>query len=256
LLDCIPFGPNPTARATSLVRLERWDDAEVAFDEVARARPFNYLAWADRGRFHLGRCQPEKAVADFRQAVALQPGDVAIRYHDILALATVGDLSGLRREASDLLDRFRKTTDPDTANQVAWSLVLAPGMVTDKAGPVRLAEIAVKGFAAEQKSQGLNTLGAALYRASRFEEAIRRLEEGIRLQNGTSLPQDWTFLAMAHHRLGHRDESRRWLDQLRGYQPSADPGQFWNELEIRLLRSEAEAAILIDPIFPADPFAH
>jgi len=27
------------------------------------------------------------------------------------------------------------------------------------------------------------------------------------------------------------------------------------ELELRLLRSEAEALILYDPVFPADPFA-
>ncbi len=59
---------------------------------------------------------------------------------------------------------------------------------------------------------------------------------------------------MAHHRLGHRDEARRWLDRLRGYQPSTDPNDFWSELEIRLLRSEAEAVILYDPVFPEDPF--
>jgi hypothetical protein len=44
--------------------------------------------------------------------------------------------------------------------------------------------------------------------------------------------------------LGHRDEARRWLDRLRNLQPSADPAQFWDELEIRLLRSEAEAVVL------------
>ncbi len=33
------------------------------------------------------------------------------------------------------------------------------------------------------------------------------------------------------------------------------PDAFWNELEIRLLRSEAQARILYDPVSPADPFA-
>ncbi len=63
-------------------------------------------------------------------------------------------------------------------------------------------------------------------------------------------------MAMAHHRLGHRDEATHWLEQLRNRQPSADPAQFWNELEIRLLRSEAEAVILYDSIFPPDPFSN
>ena len=45
------------------------------------------------------------------------------------------------------------------------------------------------------------------------------------------------------------------LDRLREHRPSEDPARFWDELEIRLLRSEAEALILYDPVFPNDPFA-
>jgi hypothetical protein len=60
---------------------------------------------------------------------------------------------------------------------------------------------------------------------------------------------------MAHFRLGHHDEARRWLDRLRNRTPDAGPEHFWDELEIQLLRSEAEAVILYDPVFPADPFA-
>jgi hypothetical protein len=59
----------------------------------------------------------------------------------------------------------------------------------------------------------------------------------------------------ANHRLGGLSEARRWLDRLRARQPSTDPAQFWDELEIRLLRSEAEAVVLYDPAFPVDPFA-
>jgi Flp pilus assembly protein TadD len=133
--------------------------------------------------------------------------------------------------------------------------VLARSAVTDTEAPVRLAEIAVKGFPAEAKDVALNTLGAALYRAGQFEDAIRRLEEGIKLRRGVEEPQDWPVLAMTHHHLGHRDEARRWLNRLRNHQPSDDPNKFWDELEIRLLRSEAEAVILYDPVFPANPFA-
>ena len=101
----------------------------------------------------------------------------------------------------------------------------------------------------------LNTLGAALYRAGRFAEAVRRLEEAVQKRNGVSIEADWVFLAMAHQRLGHHDEARRWLDRFRDRSPNLDPSAFWDELEIRLLRAEAEAVVLWDPIFPADPFA-
>jgi hypothetical protein len=63
------------------------------------------------------------------------------------------------------------------------------------------------------------------------------------------------FLAMAHHQLGHDTEARRWLDRLRAHRPNENPDAFWNELEIRPLRREAEAVLRLDPVFPADPFA-
>jgi tetratricopeptide (TPR) repeat protein len=100
----------------------------------------------------------------------------------------------------------------------------------------------------------LSPLGAALYRAGRYDEAIRRLQEQIR-ERGRGDAFEYAFLSMAHHRLGHREEALRWLDQLRQYQPFNDPDYFWYDLQMRLLRSEAEAVILYDPVFPDDPFA-
>ncbi len=146
------------------------------------------------------------------------------------------------------------------ANSIAWCSALAPGAGVDRETAVRLAEVAVKalsadGSPAQAKAMALKTLGAALYRAGRFEDAIRRLDDGIRLRGGVSIPQEWAFLAMAHHRLGHREDACRWLDRIRDRQRGTDPDQYWEELGIQLLRSEAEAVILYDPVFPADPFA-
>jgi hypothetical protein len=84
---------------------------------------------------------------------------------------------------------------------------------------------------------------------------VRRLEEVIQEKKGVSTEDDWVFLAMAHQRLDHHDEARRWLDRFHNRSPNLNPSAFWGELEIRLLRAEAEAVILWDPIFPADPFA-
>jgi tetratricopeptide (TPR) repeat protein len=155
-----------------------------------------------------------------------------------------------------LLDQFRETSSPPIAANVAWYGALTRDGAGDPEGLVRLAEFAVKRLPSTEKASALNTLGAALYRAGRSEDAIRRLEEGGRLRKGADEPLDWPFLAMAHHRLGHREEARRWLDRLHNRQASTDPNKFWEEMEFRLLRSEAEALILYDPVFPADPFAH
>ena len=99
----------------------------------------------------------------------------------------------------------------------------------------------------------LITLGAALYRAGRYEDVIRRLEEAIQARREQAT--GWAFLAMAHYRLGHREQALRWLEQLQQRQRSADSTQSWDELEVSLLSREAEAVILYDPIFPAEPFA-
>ena len=39
----------------------------------------------------------------------------------------------------------------------------------------------------------------------------------------------WPFLAMAHHRLGHHEEARRWLERLRNYQPETDTARWIEE---------------------------
>jgi tetratricopeptide (TPR) repeat protein len=211
--------------------------------------------WANRGESLARRQEWTESAAAFSEAVHRWPDVPLYRSHQILTLLAAGDHTGLRQSQADMLDRFRMTTHPGIANNVAWSSALAVGEEPNLRETVRLAELGVSGAPDDQKAANLNTLGAALYRAERYEEAVRRLEEGIQKKKGVSDEADWVFLAMAHHRLGHYDEARRWLDRFRDRKPSLAPNAFWEELEIRLLRAEAEAVVLWDKIFPADPFA-
>src|SRR5262249_25261681 len=59
--------------------------------------------------------------------------------------------------------------------------------------------------------------GAALYRAGRYEESVRCFETEANRYRPRAL--EWSFLAMAHHRLEHAEdalrclvEARRWID--------------------------------------------
>ena len=101
------------------------------------------------------------------------------------------------------------------------------------------------------RSERLRTLGAALYRAGRFAEAIRSLEESHQNRSDDGDPRGFAFLAMAHHRLGHRDEAQRWLDKLAASQPKEGADFSWDDVEVRILRREAESVILGSP--PAAP---
>ena len=83
--------------------------------------------------------------------------------------------------------------------------------------PVTLAERAVEKD--PENVFHVNTFGAVLYRAGRFDEALARLDEAESLQTkpdskaNSSPAYTWFFLAMTHYRLGNVDEARNWYDK-------------------------------------------
>jgi tetratricopeptide (TPR) repeat protein len=260
--DPILFGGRPGARGDALAARGLWDQAEAAYAEAAQARPLNGVffngisVWGSWTRLYLSRGHPERAVSALDAAVSRWPDSLGLRKWQCRALLAAGDRIGWERAIASLLDRFPGPMAPTDCNDVAWLCSLGPYPIADRESPIRLAEAAVRDATEDEKPHRLNTLGAALYRAGRYDQAIRRLEEAMRARpGGQGRADDWVFLAMAHHRLGHPDLARRWLERLADYRTSEDPFRFSYELEICLLRSEAEALVLFDPVFPDDPFA-
>jgi hypothetical protein len=108
-------------------------------------------------------------------------------------------------------------------------------------------------------------VGAVLFRAGRLEEALERFERAQKASPRRA--RDWLFLAMIHRRLGHTSEAGRSLQQADQWIIEADrapsgtekEGPRWTDLTERptilFLRSEAEAVVRFDPVFPAEPFA-
>jgi tetratricopeptide (TPR) repeat protein len=195
----------------------------------------------------------DKVIAQLGKAIELKPDEVTRRYFYALTRAEAGDLTGYRSVCAAMLDRFGRTENPAVAHWVAWTLVLAPDAVKDSDQAVRLAEIAVK---SDPKNEVYSdTLGSALYRAGRFGEAIRRLTEFSNdREPATATPSSpiyaWFFLAMAHHRAGHAEEARKWLDKASKWveqqtkSPSNEGNRTWNRrLTWQLLRREAEALL-------------
>jgi tetratricopeptide (TPR) repeat protein len=138
--------------------------------------------------------------------------------------------------------------------------VLAPDAVAEFKTPVRLAEAALAGYPGSGKARSdvLKTLGAVLYRTGQFEEAIRRLDESIQIRGDGGDPRAFAFLALAHHRLGHRDEAERWLDKLVASRPKEGFDFSIEDMEVRILHHEAESLILgsrpaAPPIVPSAP---
>jgi tetratricopeptide (TPR) repeat protein len=138
-----------------------------------------------------------------------------------------------------------------------WECLLAPDAVGDPDALVRLAETLLKESPeGPLKAQFMRALGAAYYRAGRFDRCIARIEESIRMRGGESQGRDWAFLAMALARKGRRPEAMSWLKRLPTVKAADSPIKFWEEQRMKIHSAEAEAVVLYDPIFPADPFAH
>ena len=137
-------------------------------------------------------------------------------------------------------------------NDAAWTLVREPARsAASYQRALRLAEVACR----LQPGNGafVNTLGVAQYRAGLVTEALATLTHSNALQQGKE-PADLAFLAMARQRLGQTLEARAMLDRLRelmrpGHAASDPEGQD------RAFLAEAEAVVLYDPMFPADPFS-
>jgi tetratricopeptide (TPR) repeat protein len=126
-------------------------------------------------------------------------------------------------------------------NNYAWELANRPESTRNPQRALALARRAV--VLAPTRDIYLNTQGVAQYRAGQYAEAITTLEKSLAASRGGLAAFDLFFQAMAHHRLGHRDEARacfdralRWLSEQKGL-----PEQYAKELAD--FRAEAEAVL-------------
>ena len=61
-----------------------------------------------------------------------------------------------------------------------------------------------------------NTLGVAHYRAGDWKAAVSAFDKSMELRKGGDA-FDWFFLALAHHKLGHAEEAKKWYDKAVGW---------------------------------------
>ena len=116
---------------------------------------------------------------------------------------------------------------------VAWTCSLAPG-----GGNSNLVRSLAAPAAAGGEYVAARAHGAALLRASAYDEAVKVLEAAAASRPQPS-PSVWLLLALAHAKLGDRDSASDYYEQVRPWPAKAGT----EPLERRSLRIEVKAAL-------------
>lgn len=158
-----------------------------------------------------------------------------------LVLKALG-LSTDRKQAVTLLEQAIQT-DPQCGkahNDLAWTLVIGPEALRD---PDRAIEHARRAVALEPGHQAyLNTLGFALYRAARYEEAIPVLERALELSEENLAPLNRLFLALTHACKGDAKTAQEYYTQVKAwYDPRGGIPSAYQEEVSRILDNSSTA---------------
>ncbi len=210
-----------------------------ALTRAVRADPKAWPAWWRRGLAHAGLKHWEEAVADYTRAIdggatgeihyhrglalgelgrwaaarddlaraaAERPMDPDRRGRLVLVLRVLGDGESVRRELWSLFRRHEPLPVPIAAPAVGWTWA-ANGMTINLDWLERSLGNQNRGYDA------LRALGAVLYRQGRYRDSVVRLDAAVVAHGRGGTPDEWLFLAMAHHRLKDAGRARGWLDR-------------------------------------------
>jgi len=245
------------AQAKACRESENWFGAAVHLSQATELDPGRHEHFTHRGNAYAKQEKWELAERDFARAVELGTDDQFALFCHALLLLRKGDTRGYQEFCARLMDAHGDVQDERTANGIAWVCALAPGSVKEYAPVLRLSEQAVARGKPAKAPLYLNTYGGLLYRAGRYDAAIETLNKGISARGDGGIPQDWLFLAMAHHRLGQTDKASAWLAKTKqrldetlreeSAQPDAESPFVWDRVEIELLLRETEQLLTTSP---------
>jgi Tfp pilus assembly protein PilF len=229
------------------------------FTERLKKDPNDAEAYHHRGHALSTLRRLTEVIDDLTRAIEQQPGNahyLAVRgtvYRKLLQYAlAIADL-----EAALALDTDRESIREWLAiccNNRAWDLANDRKPRRDLDRALELGRRA--GGLSPHNVLRRNTLGVVLYRAAQYDEAIATLNRNVLASYGEPDSPDLFFLAMAHHRLGHRAQARTGFDRAVQWLSNRKVLTQRQAGALASVRAEAEA-VLAGPAgeLPEDVFA-
>jgi tetratricopeptide (TPR) repeat protein len=237
--------------ATESLSSRQWFSARHHFSQLIQLGSKKSEHFASRGRASAELAQWDQAARDLDAALAL-PDCSALEYaHRARLYLRTGDVVGYRRVCQRMLEILGNDDSYETQNTVTWICSLSASAIPNDT-LLQHAERARAKAPHSQRSNVLNTLGAALFRAGRAEEAVKRLNEAIDSQGQGGTVEDWLFLALAHQSLGQSNKAREWYsraaEELAKLQAGAKLSDgrtpsVWLRVELDALLQEAKSAV-------------
>jgi WD40 repeat protein/tetratricopeptide (TPR) repeat protein len=230
-------------RGRADMALHRWELAVVDYTRAGELGSASALVWEQRANAHAERGEWDQAEADLVTAVEKQGSEQMSAWGDYALLRLrAGDHEGHRKRLAELLKRFGRTKDADTASAVAWACALDPAGGPNPNRAVRLAEQALEED--PNDADRLNTLAAILCRARRLNDAKARLDQALKQREDDGTIEDHLLLALVEQQRSHADEARKWLDkasrQMDQQGKTAEYVAWRQRVEQQMLRREVE----------------
>ncbi len=238
-------------QAAAAEREARWEEALDLLTALIGEDPEEPSFHDRRARAFASLGRWREAADGFGAAIRLGATDRIVWYYRAVAHLALGETAAYREaceEMTAVFGHFNSSSHREN-DMTAWTCALAPAPGLDLSVPLESSRRWADGEPARAGFR--QTLGALLCRAGRYDEAIRRLQEGIAARQGRVELPDALFLALAQARSGNPAAAARWLAEAAALEKAllrpnneGSPHLDWaDRVTIDRLRAEIEAAM-------------
>jgi len=227
---------------------------------LIQMEPENAALYQRRANAYAAQEKWQLAESDFVRFAELTNNSPDAQFNLAILHLARGNSHDFHIACEAMIGRLATSSVAGDANTLAWILSLTSQRLDDMDLMVERARYACDSTRYLRiRHISYNTLGLALYRAGKYDDALATIHQSIELKDGLANDADCLVLAMIYQALGNVTESARWFEIARrsltnavylGNPVSKAYSRNWiNRFQMRLLLEEAQGLLenMTDP---------